>query len=217
MNSDREASNTIVQVVSFYAGALGRMQSINESQAQFNVSQAKTIFEQQADIGKLREELANARREIMELQSSCESQAKQLLDERVAVAAERRRCNELSREKSEVESKFAKLLTENERLNRVNIESHNERDKNVRALRESSEALGWLKSEANQFVGKLRESVSNAEFIIEHPKDVLHAVERLVKHWNATGGDDAFKNRKPNPKPKVPRLGQGNVVKLDDE
>lgn len=210
MKADREASNAIVQLVSFYAGALGRAQSDNEVMSKHFESQARIMSEQQNEITVARNELSQCRRDVEELRIKVDTQAKQLRDEQAALAAERRRCNDLSREKSEVESKYAKLLTENERLQRVNIESHNERDKNVKSLREASEALGWLKSEANQFVEKLRWWVNEAGLIIEHPTDVLHALERLVNHWNATGGDDVFKKHKPNPKRKgLPPANEG--------
>lgn len=177
---DQQSSNAIVSGVSFYAGALQRA---HEETAHYErlvhvLSEEKKARDEQ--IAEIIAERSAARNEVVELREDIENLSKQVQDERLAVAAERRRCNDLSREKSEVESKFAKLMTENERLQRVNIESHNERDKNVKSLREASEALGWFKGEAHRFIKELGEILSVKGFPIQNANDVIAAVRKMA-------------------------------------
>ena len=177
---DQQASNAIVSGVSFYAAALQRA---HEETAHYERLVHVMSEEKKATDARLVEVIAErsaARNEVVELRNGIENLNKQLQDERTAVADERQRCNDLSWKKSEVESKFAKLMAENERLQRVNIESHNERDKNVKSLREASESLGWFKGEAHRFIKELGEILSAKGFVIRNGDDVIAAVRKMA-------------------------------------
>lgn len=199
---DQQASNAIVSGVSFYAAALQRA---HEETAHYERLVHVLSEEKKATDARLVEVIAErsaARNEVVELRNDIENLNKQLQDERTAVAAERRRCNDLSREKSEVESKFAKLMTENERLQRVNIESHNERDKNVKSLREASEALGWFKGEAHRFIKELGEILSAKGFVIRNGDDVIAAVRKMAEAYMPESTEDERTVKRLPPKPK---------------
>ena len=187
---DQQASNAIVSGVSFYAGALQRA---HEETAQYERVVHVLSEEKKAQdklISEIIAERSAARNEVVELREDIGKLSKQVQDERLAVAAERRRCNELSHEKSEFESKLAKLMTENERLQRVNIESHNERDKNVKSLREASEALGWFKGEAHRFIKELGEILGAKGFVIQNGNDVIAAVRKMAESYTPESTED---------------------------
>ena len=177
---DQQASNAIVSGVSFYAGALQRA---HEETAHYERLVRVLGEEKKAQdefVAELIAERTAAQNEVVELRGVVETLRKELQDERASVATERRRCNDLSLQKSEVESKYAMLHKENERLQRVNIESHNERDKNVKSLREASEALGWFKGEAHRFIKELGEILKAKGFEVKNGDDVLKAVRVLT-------------------------------------
>ena len=187
---DQQASNAIVSGVSFYAGALQRA---HEETAHYERLVHVLSEEKKATDAQLVEVIAErnaTRNEVVELREDIEKLSKQVQDERLAVVAERRRCNDLSREKSDVESKFAKLMTENERLQRVNIESHNERDKNVKSLREASESLGWFKGEAHRFIKELGEILGAKGFVIQNGNDVIAAVRKMAEVYMPESTED---------------------------
>jgi chromosome segregation ATPase len=182
---DQQASNGIVAVVAFYAGALARAHGEIEQRDQA-IALLRDEMRHRGD------ELHTARVEADNLRSSAHRMSQELNELNSGLSSERqlhndakRRVNALSNEKCDVETKYTKLLTENERLQRVNVESHNERDGLRKTVHESGEALGWLKSSTKQVVDGLRNAVRKAGFNVNTPEELLAAVNAIAKDYKA--------------------------------
>lgn len=190
-DADRDASNAIVGLTAYFSGALARAHGerdelLREVESLINdkVRRDKELHETRCTRDTLRE--------------ACSGEKKAREEAEKALQLEQMKTREQQREITAQKDRIEQQRVENERLQRVNVESHNERDRVQKTLHASGEALGWLKSEANRFVAELKQIVVGAGYTVNDPVDVLEAVRDLARL--------AGKPEKKGPAPKPPAL-----------
>lgn len=177
--ADREASNALVQNTSFYAGALARAHGEIEQHE-------KTIALFVADKKAQDEELRKAHEESGEHAADAgKFRAEAIAFER-ALKDEMQKCRSLNGEVAELRGKIAKMTDDHVIVQRALVESHHERDGLRQKLRDSGEAIGWVKGNANAFLRSLQQIVTTAGYVYESPDDLLDAVRDLIKRAGKT-------------------------------
>lgn len=173
-DADRDASNAIVGLAGYYAGALARAHGERDELRRQVESLIKDKVQRDKELHQARVEGDNLRGHVGVAETKKTEAEK-------ALQVEQMKTREQQREITALKDRIEQQRGENERLQRVNVESHNERDRVQKTLHASGEALGWLKSEANRFVSELKQIVTVAGYTVEDPADVLEAVRDLVK------------------------------------
>jgi len=138
--ADREASNALVTQAAFYAGALGRAHAETHEKGLMIDQLITDNRTRDGVIRQVRNEHDNLQKAFDNLQTAFEKEKNAREGAEMAERIEKKKVSDLKGEVVDLKHKAEMARIENERLQRVNIESHNERDHVQKQLHSNGEA-----------------------------------------------------------------------------